>query len=52
MCAPGIVAHTSRQITEVSSQVSYITIITTTNIKVWQQAEIILITSYDLLAPT
>jgi len=27
MCAPGIVAHTSRQITNVSSQVSYITLL-------------------------
>ena len=34
MCAPGIVAHTSQQITNVSSQVSYITIITTKDIKV------------------
>ena len=34
VCALGIVAHTSRQITGVSSQESYNVIITTTNIKV------------------
>jgi hypothetical protein len=54
MCAPGIVAHISRQITEVSSQVSYITFIITrtSNIKVWHQAEIKLICSYKLVVPT
>jgi len=34
MCAPGIVAHTSQQITNVSSQVSYITLLQHKYIKV------------------
>jgi len=52
MCALGIVAHTSRQITEVSSQVSLHSDYYNTNIKVWQRAEEKHITNYYLVAPT
>jgi len=52
MCALGIVTHISRQITEVSSQVSYITFITTQTSKSGKQAEIKLICSYSLVVPT
>lgn len=41
MCVPGIVAHTSRQITNVSSQVSYITILQHKYIKVCDKRKII-----------
>jgi len=40
MCAPGIVAHTSRQITNVSSQVSYITLLQHKYIKVCDKRKI------------
>ena len=40
MCAPGIVAHTSRQITNVSSQVSYKTLLQHKYIKVCDKRKI------------